>query len=210
VSQPPAARQNAAHRSGASLGAFYAWWRGDPWPPLVSVDGFQVESSDDDVRLSTDARTTEAEVERRFLAGHRVYIARMGTVPVAHGWLATQQAAVGELGVRLRLQAGARYLWDFATAPAWRGRGFYPLLLHTIMTRELDAGQFWIGHEQDNRASQRGILKAGFGPVGVLRRGADGKPAFVALGPRDRARVGAQLLGVPLAEDQPFSAGPGA
>jgi hypothetical protein len=193
---------------GPSLGAFYAWWRGDRWPTLVPIEGLTIESSEDDPAFGAEAQITKAEAERRFMAGHRVYIARFSGAAVAHGWSATRQASVGELGVRLRLPPDARYLWDFATAPAWRGRGFYPLLLQTIMARETEPTQFWIGHEQDNRASQRGILKAGFRAVGQLRRTASGKPEFVPSGPLDRARIGAQLLGVPLVGGDALSAAP--
>ncbi len=209
MSEPPAAAGQRT-QAGASLGAFYAWWRGDPWPTLTPVEGLIIDTSEDDLALGVEAQITKAEAERRFMAGHRVYIARFGGAPVAHGWSATRQAAVGELGVRLHVLAGARYLWDFATAPAWRGRGFYPLLLQAIMLRETEPTQFWIGHEQENRSSQRGILKAGFGPVGVLRRGANGKPEFVPSGPLARARIAARLLGVPLVEGEALSAAPDA
>jgi hypothetical protein len=101
--------------------------------------------------------------------------------------------------VSLVLPRGDRYLWDFATLPAWRGRGLYPHLLQGIIAAEAaEAARLWIIHAPENRASCRGIVKAGFAPVGELSFRADGSAGFRPHDRPERARVGAALLGVPL------------
>src|SRR5262249_25891834 len=131
--------------------------------------------------------------------GHQPYIALLGEAPVAYGWVAGAGATIGELGVSFVLPRGDRYLWDFATLPTWRGRGLYPHLLQGIIAAEAArAARLWIIHAPENRASCRGIAKAGFAPIGELSFRADGTAGFRPHDRPERARVGAALLGVPL------------
>jgi hypothetical protein len=127
-------------------------------------------------------------------------------LPVAYGWSAHRSAVIGELGITLRLSDGERYLWDFVTLPEWRGRGIYAGMLQAIPAQEADAHRFWIGHDFDNRASARGILKAGFQPVNALYRTAEGRFVLYAYPEVEgrpavlkRAAAGAEVLGLPLA-----------
>jgi hypothetical protein len=72
------------------------------------------------------------------------------------------------------------------------------LLLGIVEAEGLQAERFWIIHAPENAASGSGITKAGFEPVSDLsflpERGAG--VGTVALASADRARVGADLLGV--------------
>jgi hypothetical protein len=77
-----------------------------------------------------------------------------GGESVAYGWVADAGAAIGELDVAFRLEANDRYLWDFVTLPAWRGRGVYPHLLQAILRAE-EGGRFWIINAPENVASAR-------------------------------------------------------
>lgn len=121
------------------------------------------------------AELDEAEVARRLAEGHSAFLLRVRGEPAAYGWSATGRAHIGGLALHLRVPPGERYLWDFVTLPAFRGRGLYPLLLQEILRRQRqEAEWFWIGHDPDNEASRRGILKAGFrlaGHVWSLRGG---------------------------------------
>jgi GNAT superfamily N-acetyltransferase len=99
--------------------------------------------------------------------------------PAAYGWSATGPAEIGGLALSFTVPPAERYLWDFVTLPAYRGRGLYPLLLQEILQRQMvEAEWFWIGHEPDNRASRSGILKAGFRLVGQVWRLRGGELAF--------------------------------
>ncbi len=148
-------------RSIRILGQGYVWSRGDPLPELPTLPGFSAGPSTDHARLARMADLTVAEVTRRVVDERsQPYVAWMDGAPAAYGWSARPGApAPRGLGP---LPPDARWLWDFATLPEWRGRGIYPRLLQAILMLETDARQFWIGHVGGNEASRRGILKAGF------------------------------------------------
>jgi GNAT superfamily N-acetyltransferase len=186
----------AAHRAMAEV-VFHTWWRHDPFAKLPHLLGFNVEIATDYQLIADLARLDLAEVLVRVQAGHRPYIARLGSTPVAYGWSAARRASIGELGLEFAVLAGNRYLWDFATLPAWRGRGIYPRLLHAIVCREAtEAARFWIGHVDGNYASMRGIIKAGFGAAGSTDRGDGRTMVFAATGSAARAQACAKLLGL--------------
>jgi RimJ/RimL family protein N-acetyltransferase len=87
------------------------------------------------------------------------------------------------------------------TAESWRGRGIYPHLLQTILRHDAaDGSRYWIGHEPGNKASARGMRKAGFRRVGDAYRIPDGRLVLVPVGPIERARVGAGVLGIELTD----------
>lgn len=147
--------------------ALWTWWTGDALPALAPIGGFGAGAARDVAELSTLTGLPAAEVAGRLEAGNRCYAARLGGVAVGYGWVADGSAAIGELDLAFRLEAGDRYLWDFATLPAWRGRGLYPRLLQAILRAE-DRGRFWIINAPENLASARGIARAGFAEVGSL------------------------------------------
>lgn len=175
---------------------FYSWRRSDPSGNLTQLQGFSVELTTDYQLLAELARLDLIEILTRVGDGHRPYLARLNGAPVAYGWSATSHASIGELGLAFGIPAGNRYLWDFVTLPAWRGIGIYPRLLHEIVSREsIEAEQFWIGHVDNNHASRRGIVKAGFSAAGMAHR--DGRAlTFAATGHAARARACAGLLGI--------------
>jgi GNAT superfamily N-acetyltransferase len=121
---------------------------------------------------------------------------------VAYGWVATRTAAMGELGVKLTLTPSDRYLWDFATLPAWQGRGLYPQLLQAILQQESDADRFWIIYAPENLPSGAGMHKAGFTLAAELSFDAGYQVRLALLGTYERARAAAELLGVPLVEQE--------
>jgi GNAT superfamily N-acetyltransferase len=106
-------------------------------------------------------------VRARFAAGRRCYAALVREELAAYGWVSFDEEEIGEMRLRLRLAPGEAYIWDCATAPPFRRRRLYTALLAHI-TRELRAEglcRVWIGADQDNVASQRGMARAGFKPV---------------------------------------------
>jgi ribosomal protein S18 acetylase RimI-like enzyme len=190
-----------------ALMALLTWWRGDPRPQLQPLDGFWAAASNDAQLVATLAGLALPEAERRLRSQHRPYVAFMGTTPVAYGWVALEGAAIGELDVAVTLPPGDRYLWDFATLPAWRGRGIYPRLLQTMLDREeRNAERFWIIHAPENGASQAGIEKAGFRTVGQLSFRRGGGTGVVPEGLVSRAHQGAALLVVPVIEPMQLTA----
>lgn len=178
------------------------WWYEDPRPALPDLPAFHVRAPEDGQVLVALAGLTPAEVARRRAAGHRAYVGYLGGTPVAYGWVATRRASIGELTLEFALPAGSRYLWDFATLPAFRGLGIYPHLLSAIAALESPpATRLWIIHAPENLPSGVGIARAGFEIVADLSFSAGGRPSLAVSGNRERAEIGAALLGLPLTDD---------
>jgi len=182
--------------------SFATFWIEDTFTSIASLPGFTAGPALDWDELAEINRISHAEVMERRMNGHRPYVARIDGQPVACGWLATSKVSIGELDINVELPPGDRYLWDFATLPDWQGRGLYPRLLQSILEQEIqNAKRFWIIHAPENLPSGAGMSKAGFEFVGQLSFTLDGK---VGLAPysdsTERARIGADLLQVPIIE----------
>jgi len=182
--------------------SFATFWIEDTFTPIASLPGFTAGPAFDWDELAEINHIPLEEVMNRRNDGHRPYVARIDGQPVAYGWLATSKVSIGELDINVELPPDDRYLWDFATLPDWQGRGLYPRLLQSILEQEIqNAKRFWIIHAPENLPSGAGMSKAGFEFVGQLSFTVDGK---VGLAPytdlTERARLGADLLQVPLIE----------
>src|SRR3954447_12629736 len=143
--------QRSTQQPATPSGMAWTWWRGDPLPSLEPLAGLTVERAPADLMLAQLNRVPRSEVLSRVWAGHRPYVARMDGEPVAYGWVATRTAEVADGRCRFRIPTSERYLWDFATVSAWRGRGIYPRLLQAILLAEAAGTErFWILHEWSN------------------------------------------------------------
>ena len=180
--------------------ALATWWASDPWMDLTPLADFQVRLATDDAQLATVNQLSVAEVAQRRRAGHLPYVGYMDEMAVTYGWVATRQASIGELNLVFPIAAESRYLWDFATLAEWQGRGLYPRLLQAIVQAE-QAERFWILHAPENLPSGAGMQKAGFQAVGQLSFQRDNTLGLIPFGNPERARIGADLLGVALIED---------
>lgn len=181
--------------------ALATWWRGDPVPSLSPLPGFRVEASRDKHMIAGITRLAPDEVDRRMHAGHQPYLAFVEQAPVGYGWMATQEASIGELGLQFALPATERYLWDFATLADWQGYGIYPRLLqHILMQQSSTVERVWIIHAPENSPSGAGMTKAGLLPIGQLSFRSDGGVGLAPFESRERAHAGAALLGIPLIE----------
>ena len=180
-------------------GLLWTWWYGDVLPSLPELQGLRVSTVEDLDLLSCLCRLEIPEIEERLRTAHQPYVAWIGTVPVAYGWSASGLTHFGSPPVSFIVPLGNRYLMDFATLPAWHGRGIYPRLLQAILDQECsDAERFWILHHRDNVASARGIQKAGFAHVAEIHFLETGGLGIVPLENSDRALAGAHLLGLPV------------
>ena len=170
--------------------------RDDAHASLSPMPSLDVRREDDAEVMARLQQRTVGEIEKRLDAGHRAYVAWFEGEAAAWGWVATESATIGELQVAFRIPPADRYLWNFVTLPAFRGRGIYPRLLEAIVDVELrDAERLWIAYAPENHASGAGIRKAGFALVAELSFDADGTPVVKDL------RVGggaaaSQLLGL--------------
>ncbi|MEO8538594.1 MAG: GNAT family N-acetyltransferase [bacterium] len=183
--------------------ALATWWYEEGWPTDRLPSGMTVESPDDDNLLASIALLATDVVAHRRTEGHRPYLARVNGQPAAYGWVAKRVVEIGELGLSFELPAGNRYLWDFATLPPFRGRGIYPSLLAEIVRLECPpATRLWIIHAPENLPSGLGIARAGFVPVADLSFDGQNRPALASLGESDRASAAAELLGLPLLQEE--------
>jgi len=180
--------------------ALMTWWRTDTLPALPALPGFAARRSADPYEIAELNRTSVGEARARLRDGHRAYLATLNGRPVGYGWAATRGASIGEVGLAFSLPRDERYLWDFATLPAFRGRGLYPRLLQAMLRQEA-AARAWILYAPENRPSGMGISRAGFRPVGRLAFRADGSVALGDVRDELRARWGAGVLGVEVTDE---------
>jgi GNAT superfamily N-acetyltransferase len=171
--------------------------RDDVVPKISPLPGLAILAERDASRMATLQGRSESEMQRRFDEGHRAYVAYFDGVPAAWGWVATSSAAIGELNASFHVQHDERYLWNFVTLAAFRGRGIYPRLLSGILEAEAVAAErFWVAYAPENHASGAGIRKAGFTVVAELSFDDAGRPVV-----KDIIRGGggdaARLLGLP-------------
>lgn len=181
--------------------SFAVRMRNAPVPAFPPLAGLTVAQELSPLAMARVQERSETEIAQRFADGHRAYVAKVNGEPAAFGWVATHTARLGELGLSLTLTDVERYLWNFVTLPAFRGLGIYPRLLEAIVQAEsLDAELFWIAYAPENRASGRGIEKAGFVPVAELSFEASGAPALQAIDTTGATQV-ARMLGLPVVDE---------
>jgi GNAT superfamily N-acetyltransferase len=165
------------------------------------LPGLEIRIEEDPARMAALQGRTREEMERRFAAGHRSYLAVLDGEPAAWGWVATRAAEIGEIGATFPIPAGERYLWNFVTLKPHRGKGIYPRLIQGILRVESrEAERFWIGYAPENHASGAGIRKAGFTVMAEVSFDDAGRPAVKAIAPGGDAAV-ARLLGLPVADE---------
>lgn len=180
---------------------FAARHRDDPTPRLEPLSGLVVRRVDDAALMAALQARPAAEMQDRLAAGNRAYVAWRDDEPAAWGWVASRTARIGELDSEFALPHGERYLWNFVTLAAHRGRGIYPRLLDAIVRLESrEARRFWIAHAPENHASGAGMRKAGFVTLAELSFDAHGRPALHAIVPGGD-RVAARVLGLPVARE---------
>lgn len=166
-------------------------------PRLTPMPGLVVQRVRDPRQMAELQGKPVGEMEARFEVGHRAYVAVVDGVPAAWGWVATSAASIGEVRTSFRVPRGDRYLWNFVTLPAFRGRGVYPRLLEAIMAAEsARARGFWIAWAPENRASAAGIGKAAFTPVAELSFDHGGRPVVKEIAPGG-GETAAAFLGLP-------------
>ena len=168
----------------------------DPAPTLPPLAGLVVRREDSADVMAQLQHRDASDMQRRFDAGHRAYVAFLAGAPAAFGWVATESAEIGELASVFAIPRAERYLWNFVTLEAYRGLGIYPRLVDTIVRAEsCEAERFWIAYAPENHASGSGIRKAGFTALAELSFDADGRPAVQSDVP-GAARIVSELLGL--------------
>lgn len=180
---------------------FAARHRDDAGPALAPLPGLTVHRIHDAAWMAALQKRDESDIAHRFSIGHRAYVAFVNETPAAWGWVATQQAQIGELGFSFVIPRTERYLWNFVTLAEHRGRGIYPRLLEAIVQAECtEAERFWIAYAPENHASGVGILKAGFVTVAEISFDSNGRAA-VGEHSAGGGRIASAVLGLPVVQE---------
>ena len=95
---------------GQPMWLLWSWCRGDVLPICSGVSGLTVEESKQVEVLSQLMNIPEAALSEQLWLGHRAYLARLGTLPVAVGWSATEAVALFGGRVTLHVPPHHRYL----------------------------------------------------------------------------------------------------
>ncbi len=184
---------------GELAGLLWTWWRDDVLPVLAALDELTITTPVDYELLAALSDADLSEIQERVASRHQPYVAWLAGEPVSCGWSAAGQTSFGSPPTVFSVPAANRYLLDFVTQPAWRGRGLYPRLLQAIVTREgAEVERFWILHRANNQASAQGIAKAGFQRVGEIHFLQGGGFGLMPTDNGIRAKAGSELLGMPL------------
>jgi hypothetical protein len=167
--------------------------------------GLRIQECANTELLALMGTTTVDDVRKRLANDHLAFVAYMNNVPAAFGWMARGKAMIGELNHELILPIGNRYLWNFRTMEAFRGKGIYPVLLQYIIRYEMKrANRFWIIHAPENQSSLKGIQKAGFQYVGTLYS-KKGKATIEATALAESNRRWLTEMDIRIAEEEPAS-----
>lgn len=137
--------------------------------PLIEVN-FRRLDADLAPALASGMGLTSDEIFKRLETGRRCYTAWADDQIASYGWVSLHEEHIGELNLRVQLLPGEGYIWDCATIPAFRQNRLYSALLVHII-KELHAEGFcraWIGADEENLHSQRGMGRAGFHHVADL------------------------------------------
>src|SRR5215472_13303530 len=84
---------------GRPFGLLWAWWKGDSLLPCSFLSALTVEETKHIEIIANVMGFPGASIRGQFSLGHRPYLARLRTLPVAVGWSATGEADI--LGGRL-------------------------------------------------------------------------------------------------------------
>ncbi len=116
-----------------------------------SLEGGEVGLTVHEVAAAPDiAQAMQVDVnlvESRLARGCRCFFGRHDDEVVAFGWLATGVEWIGELELEIRPGPGEGYIWNCATDPRHRRKGFFRSLVTGIATEAHRDGlnRLWIG-----------------------------------------------------------------
>ncbi|WP_435743064.1 GNAT family N-acetyltransferase [Microbacterium sp. PMB16] len=139
------------------------------WPDDVPVPTATIAMqaiSQDNADLVTAIREESlATVFRKFAAeGRHGIFAMLDGVPAGHAWITTPADTSQVVNSYARLAAGDCLIHYCFVDPTHRGKGVYAQMLHALTAWAFAAGahRVLVDTGDDNIASQRGILRAGF------------------------------------------------
>jgi len=136
--------------------------------PRGEVDlGLRISEVTEDaaVEIASVMQVDPDVVDARMARGCRCFVGRLDREVVAFGWLATRTEWIGELELDIRPEPDAAYVWNCATHPAHRRKGFFRSLVTGIAAQAQREGlnRLWIGTLDIPAA--KGVADVGFVPA---------------------------------------------
>ncbi|MGI8497952.1 MAG: GNAT family N-acetyltransferase [Gemmatimonadaceae bacterium] len=124
---------------------------------------------DDLKHLASVSRTppyhADEAIHARFMDGYRLFALKAAERMVSFAWVGLRPDQwVSEVDVVLAASPISLWIIDCVTPREHRGHGYYPRLLQHIV-RDADGRRTFIYCDENNKASRRGIEKAGFIPL---------------------------------------------
>ena len=175
----------------------------DGWSPAVQDERLKWEllSPGQVDQLADLGWFDQREGLERLRRGDRCYTVFIDGRLAHYSWVQRSSShPITEAGVSVPVDNGAFWIYHCQTAEWARGRGLYPSTLERIVRDCFSDGDCtaWIYTAKKNIASQKGILRAGFGLVTTLHALRVGSQYFAL----DRGRVLAALQssGYPMPE----------
>lgn len=110
---------------------------------------------------------SKKEFEKRREQGHLLYELMVEGIPVSYGWLAAPGVPVGILHeLNMRVPDHALYIWDCATPPQHRGKGYFQILLKgMIQSQGPQTSIALVAVDSNNTASRAALKRVGFQPL---------------------------------------------
>ncbi|MBW4933448.1 GNAT family N-acetyltransferase [Marinobacter sp. F4206] len=135
--------------------------------PLSQDGSVEVADMTDVTDLRPDLPFSREEFDRRVQEGHKFFELFVDREPVSYNWVACTGANIGVLhDLRLEVPENALYLWDGATVPGHRGKGFLSVMINGILQDQRQNTRIaWTAVAVSNKSSRRALAKAGFEPM---------------------------------------------
>jgi RimJ/RimL family protein N-acetyltransferase len=162
--------------AGISVARTYLYRRAhtDAAPPDVaaSVDRIARVRASDIESLCVLGFDDRDEWRQRLERGDQCYAAWVGSELVHYSWVQTRGAhPIASAGIVVPIRERELWIYNCRTSEQHRGQKIYPRTLQHILAEHFGAGATtaWIYTAEENIASKRGVERAGFTLVQVLR-----------------------------------------
>jgi CelD/BcsL family acetyltransferase involved in cellulose biosynthesis/L-amino acid N-acyltransferase YncA len=152
----------------------FSKWAGENLPEIVAGCQMSIrKGAMDDIELIAgfygySDNTRDVEKLREIIKNGSIpYLAFCGKTLVHIAWLAKESnVEIPEVESFAQIGAGHAYIYKCNTAESFRGKNIYPAVLQKIIEEVKKQGitAVYIACAKSNKASLRGILKAGFRP----------------------------------------------
>jgi hypothetical protein len=169
-----AARINRHARLSVQRTYLYRISKPEGWPVIAANDkspGWELLSPERVGQLLDIGPFDVSDGLQRLHSGERCYTVCIDGRLAHYSWVQRSGShPITKAGVSVPVGSGEFWIYNCKTAEWAQGRGIYRAVLERIVNEHFEAGYCtaWIYTSRENIASQKGILRAGFGLVATL------------------------------------------